>query len=95
MATPVYVAAPKEDNGKKDVQNASQNSFMAGSSNMTGTGITVLKEGEIAEYRKYGNGKDTSDDLAVAGDAQQVAKQRGNSNYMFMEQSVKPCEKGV
>jgi len=66
----IDITAPYANNGKQNGERvAAQRDATvatAAPSKMTGQGIEVLKAGEVADHRKFGNGKDVSDDLAFA-----------------------------
>ncbi|GMI32235.1 hypothetical protein TrCOL_g6776 [Triparma columacea] len=63
----VDLTAPYSNDGSRTNSSAPAASPATTSSvpNLAGSSISVLKEGETADHRKHGNGKDISDDLAV------------------------------
>lgn len=64
----VDVTAPYSNDGKANGERVKEKvaSTTATTPTLVGQEIQVLKEGEVAEHRKFGNGKDVSDELAVA-----------------------------
>jgi hypothetical protein len=65
----VDINAPYANDGKSNgerVAAAQYNQNAPEPTKMVGQGITVLGKGETAEHRKFGNGKDVSDELAYA-----------------------------
>ena len=66
----VSLTAPYANDGKGNAKNVSAQ-VLAGVGVSTapvlvGSTIKVLEKGEVAEHRKFGNGKDVSDELAHA-----------------------------
>ncbi|GMI09185.1 hypothetical protein TrLO_g12382 [Triparma laevis f. longispina] len=66
----VDITAPYSNDGKANGERVKANTGSTTTQPQTqalaGAEIKVLKEGETAEHRKFGNGKDVSDELAVS-----------------------------
>ena len=66
MSTPIDLNAPYANDGNKKQGTSGDQGPGTPQVNLVGQGIEVLKEGEVADHRKHANGKDISDELAVA-----------------------------